>query len=462
MLYVATAAQQSEAHALAAKLVYLFGDGRAEATRDMREPARRQGRRPRRDEPLGIPVPPGFTITTEVCNAFYALGGATPTALEAQVARRRGPHRARRSARGFGDPQNPLLVSVRSGARVSMPGMMDTVLNLGLNDATAEGLARRSGNARFAYDSYRRFVAMYGDVVLGLERDGETRRGPVRGAASKRRSARAASQLDTELDAETLRELVVEYKAKIRERAGRRCSRTTRGSSSGAPSALCSARGRTRARSPTASCYGYPADWGTAVNVQAMVFGNLGDDCATGVVFTRNPATGERRLYGEYLVNAQGEDVVAGTRTPQPVALDAEQNGGRPALEEVMPDRVRRDSLEACERLERHFGDMQDIEFTMQQGRLWILQTRSGKRTGQAMVKVAVDMVAEGLIDRARGAAAPGARAARRAAAPGRSTRRRRREVIATGLARVARRRRRPGRLHRRGGRTSGPSAASR
>ncbi len=400
MRIVATAAQQTEAHALSAKLVYLFGDGRSEAAADARNLLGGKGAGLAEMSSLGIPVPPGFTITTEVCNEFYVLGRRYPDALEAQV-REGVAHIERVVGTRFGDPENPLLVSVRSGARVSMPGMMDTVLNLGLNDATAEGLARRSGNARFAYDSYRRFVAMYGDVVLGMERDGETDADPFEALLEAKKHSRGV-ELDTELDAEALRELVVEYKATIRDQLGVVFPDDPWEQLWGAVGAVFNSWQNPRAV-VYRERYRYPADWGTAVNVQAMVFGNLGDDCATGVVFTRNAATGASGLTGEYLVNAQGEDVVAGTRTPQPVRSMAKQNGAHngagPSLEELMPVAYA-SLLAACERLERHFGDMQDIEFTVQQSRLWILQTRNGKRTGQAMVKIAHDMVAEGLIDK--------------------------------------------------------------
>ncbi|MCC6238164.1 MAG: pyruvate, phosphate dikinase [Dehalococcoidia bacterium] len=386
-----TVSSQPEAPALSDKLVYLFGDGRADAHGELRNLLGGKGAGLAEMSSIGIPVPPGFTITTEVCNAFYALGRQYPAGLDAQV-REGVAHIERVVGARFGDPENPLLVSVRSGARVSMPGMMDTVLNLGLNDATAEGLARKSGNERFAYDSYRRFVAMYGDVVLGMERDGETDADPFETILEAKKHARGV-QLDTELDASALRELVAEFKAAIREQLGVAFPDDPWEQLWGAVGAVFSSWQNPRAV-VYRERYRYPADWGTAVNVQAMVFGNLGEDCATGVVFTRNAATGAAGLTGEYLVNAQGEDVVAGIRTPQPVR----RAGGADSLEERMPAAYG-SLLEACERLERHFGDMQDIEFTVQQGRLWILQTRNGKRTGQAMVKIAHDLVQEGLID---------------------------------------------------------------
>jgi pyruvate, orthophosphate dikinase len=386
----------AEDHALAGKLVYLFGDGTSEASGEMRNLLGGKGAGLAEMSNLGIPVPPGFTITTEVCNTYYALGRQYPAALEAQV-REGVAHIERVVGARFGDTENPALVSVRSGARVSMPGMMDTVLNLGLNDATAEGLARRSGNERFAFDSYRRFVAMYGSVVLGMERDGETDEDPFEALLAAKKRDRGVS-LDTELDAGALRELVAEYKAVIKAHLGVAFPDDPWEQLWGAVGAVFNSWQNPRAQ-VYRERYRYPAEWGTAVNVQAMVFGNLGEDCATGVVFTRNAATGATGLTGEYLVNAQGEDVVAGTRTPQPVRKADRLNGALPSLEEAMPVAYQ-SLLDACQRLERHFGDMQDIEFTVQQGRLWILQTRNGKRTGQAMVKIAHDLVAEGLIDK--------------------------------------------------------------
>jgi len=388
-----TAPQDSRADV--AKQVYLFGDGAAEADGMMKELLGGKGAGLAEMSRLGIPVPPGFTITTEVCNAFYSLGRKYPEGLEAHV-REGVAHIERAVGASFGDATNPLLVSVRSGARVSMPGMMDTVLNLGLNDATAEGLAKRSGNPRFAYDSYRRFVQMYGDVVLGVKPDSSTDHDPFEVLLEAKKEARGV-QLDTELSESDLRELVQEFKGVIRERFGMEFPDDPWAQLWGAIGAVFNSWQNPRAVAYR-SMYGYPASWGTAVNVQAMVFGNLGDDCATGVAFTRHPATGERHLYGEFLVNAQGEDVVAGIRTPQPIGKIDRVQDGPASLEETMPE-VYEELVQACDRLEDHFKDMQDIEFTVQQGRLWILQTRSGKRTGRAMVKVAVDLVDEGAID---------------------------------------------------------------
>ncbi len=277
-----------------------------------------------------------------------------------------------------------------------MPGMMDTILNLGLNDETAAGLAERSGNPRFAYDSYRRFVQMYGDVVLGVSRADDTEEDPFEALLNEKKHDRGVI-IDTDLDADALRELVGEYKALVQERTGAPFPEDPWQQLWGAIGAVFDSW-----ETPRAVFYremnGYPSSWGTAVNVQAMVFGNLGDDCATGVLFTRHPSTGERRIFGEFLVNAQGEDVVAGTRTPQSIAKAGRLPDDPPSLEESMPE-VYRQIAESCDNLERHFQDMQDIEFTVQQRKLWILQTRSGKRSGQAMVKIAVDMVEEGLID---------------------------------------------------------------
>jgi pyruvate,orthophosphate dikinase len=389
-----TTAPSQEPQAAIGKMVYLFGDGRADGDGGMKNLLGGKGAGLAEMSRVGIPVPPGFTITTEVCNAFYALGRKNPEGLE-DAARAGIAHVERTVGMGFGDPENPLLVSVRSGARVSMPGMMDTVLNLGLNDLTVAGLARRSGDERFAFDSYRRFVAMYGDVVLGLKPESAKDEDPFeeRLAAMKQRRG---VQFDTELTADDLRALVAEYKAVIKERLGIDFPDDPWQQLWGAVGAVFQSWQNPRAIAYR-SMYGYPGDWGTAVTVQAMVFGNLGDDCATGVVFTRHPATGDRRLYGEYLVNAQGEDVVAGTRTPQPIGTE-DETAGLTSLERANPE-VHRALLDACTRLEDHFHDMQDIEFTVQQGRLWILQTRSGKRTGRAMVKIAADLVDEGQID---------------------------------------------------------------
>ena len=377
------------------KPVYLFGDGRADGGAELRNLLGGKGAGLSEMSSLGIPVPPGLTITTEVCSAYYALRRRYPDGLE-QAVRDGIAHIEQIVGTRFGDAENPLLVSVRSGARVSMPGMMDTVLNLGLNDTTVEGLAKSSGDPRFAYDSYRRFVAMYGDVVLGLKRASDLEEDPFEAILEHKKHALGVSE-DTELPADALRELVAEYKAEIRRQLGIAFPDDPWEQLWAAIGAVF-----TSWESPRAIIYrqlnGYPDDWGTAVNVQAMVFGNLGDDCATGVAFTRNPKTGEPGLFGEYLVNAQGEDVVAGVRTPQPIRAADRDASGLPSMEEAQPE-VYAELLRACETLENHFRDMQDIEFTVQRNKLWILQTRNGKRTGPAMVKVAVDLVDQGLID---------------------------------------------------------------
>jgi pyruvate,orthophosphate dikinase len=341
---------------------------------------------------LGVPVPPGFTITTEVCTAFYQQGRSYPQGLEEQV--REGVRFIEGLlGRGFGDPQRPLLVSVRSGARVSMPGMMDTVLNLGLNDEVAAGLARETGDERFAYDSYRRFVSMYGDVVLGLKGEAKEEDPFESILAAKKRQL--GVELDTQLPAAALKELVGEFKHEIWKRRQLPFPEDPWQQLWGAIGAVFGSWENPRAVAYR-HLYDIPGDWGTAVTVQAMVFGNLGDDCATGVGFTRDPATGEKRFYGEYLVNAQGEDVVAGIRTPQPVTKEAGKDG-QLSLEEAMPQAFG-ELKRVYQALERHYRDMQDIEFTIQQGRLWLLQTRNGKRTARAMVKVAVDLVREGML----------------------------------------------------------------
>jgi pyruvate,orthophosphate dikinase len=358
---------------------------------------------------LRLPVPPGFTISTEVCTHYYRHGRAYPAALRGQV--RDALARVERVVgRRFGDPANPLLVSVRSGARASMPGMMDTILNLGLNDATVEGLIRESGNPRFAYDSYRRFVQMYGDVVLGLKPEGEHEEDPFEVVLTEKKRARGAAQ-DTDLDTAALRELVEEFKGLVESRRGVRFPDDPQEQLWGAIGAVFGSWMNQRAVTYR-RIYRIPESWGTAVNVQAMVFGNLGDDCATGVAFTRDVASGAPGLTGEYLPNAQGEDVVAGIRTPLQITRRAarawaEQNAmaeetrraERPALEERTP-RLYRELVRHAERLERHYRDVQDIEFTIERGRLWMLQTRVAKRTGTAAVRIAHDLAKTGLIDR--------------------------------------------------------------
>ena len=339
---------------------------------------------------IGLPVPPGFTITTEVCTAYYANGEAFPDGLADQVAHGI-THIEGMTDKRFGDPADPLLVSVRSGARVSMPGMMDTVLNLGLNDVTVEGLAASSGDARFAWDSYRRFIQMYADVVLGLDHHA------FEDALEIAKEDRGFF-LDTELQADDLIELVAEYKKLVEAEWGKPFPQDVHEQLWGAVGAVFASWESDRAK-VYRRLNGIPADWGTAVNVQAMVFGNMGDTSATGVAFTRDPATGENAYYGEYLINAQGEDVVAGIRTPQYLTKAArEAAGAKPlSMEEAMPEAYA-ELARVFEILERHYRDMQDIEFTVERGKLWMLQTRSGKRTAKAALKIAVDMAAEGLI----------------------------------------------------------------
>jgi pyruvate,orthophosphate dikinase len=339
---------------------------------------------------LGLPVPPGFTITTEVCTAYYAGGRAFPDGLSAQVDAALGRVGEVVGA-GFGDAANPLLVSVRSGARASMPGMMDTVLNLGLNDETVEGLAAKSGDPRFAYDSYRRFIQMYSSVVLGLDHD------DFEDILETRKEDRGYS-LDTELGAGDWREIVAAYKERVAEELDAPFPQDVNEQLWGAVGAVFGSWRNARAETYR-RLHNLPESWGTAVNVQAMVFGNTGEASATGVAFTRDPSTGAKALYGEFLVNAQGEDVVAGIRTPQNITEAARVDAGsdRPSLETLMPEAC--GELQAiCDRLEAHYRDMQDLEFTIQDGTLWMLQTRAGKRTAKAALKIAVDMVGEGLI----------------------------------------------------------------
>jgi pyruvate, orthophosphate dikinase len=339
---------------------------------------------------IGLPVPPGFTITTEMCTAYYAHGQSFPDSVRAEVTHGL-THIESVTGRVFGDPANPLLVSVRSGARVSMPGMMDTVLNLGLNDATVEGLAASSGDPRFAWDSYRRFIQMYADVVLELDH----------GSFEEALEIAKEDQgyyLDTELSADDLRGLVAEYKKLVADQWGKPFPQDVHDQLWGAVGAVFGSWESNRAQ-VYRRLNNIPSDWGTAVNVQAMVFGNMGETSATGVAFTRDPATGENAYYGEYLINAQGEDVVAGIRTPQYLTLTARQRAGAKPLsmEEAMPE-VYGELARVFAILETHYRDMQDIEFTVERGQLWMLQTRSGKRTAKAALKIAVDMVAEGLI----------------------------------------------------------------
>ncbi len=368
------------------QLVYTFGAGRTDGNAAMRDLLGGKGANLAEMALLGLPVPPGFTITTEVCSYYYSHSGHYPPGLKKQVYKGIS-HIEAALGRTFGDPDNPLLVSVRSGARVSMPGMMDTVLNLGLNDETVQGLAKQSGDPRFAYDCYRRFVQMYGDVVLGLKPESKEEIDPFERILQAKKQARGV-RLDTELSEEDLWELVQEFKAFIRNSLGIHFPADPEEQLWQAIGAVLRSWNNNRAIAYR-RLYHIPEEWGTAVNVQAMVFGNLGEDCATGVAFTRNPSTGAKELYGEFLINAQGEDVVAGIRTPQPII---------PAMQELFPECLSQ-LQDIAARLEAHYRDMQDIEFTIERGHLWILQTRSGKRTASAAVKIAVDMVREGLID---------------------------------------------------------------
>ena len=371
-----------------AKHVYLFGAGRTEGSAKMKDLLGGKGANLAEMASLAIPVPPGFTITTEVCRYYYKNGGRYPEGLADQV--RQGMRSLEEATgRRFGDAENPLLVSVRSGAPVSMPGMMDTILNLGLNDASVEGLAART-SARFAYDAYRRLLSMYGAVVLGIKDAVD----PFGEALEELKRGRGASS-DLDLAAADLRELVARYQAIIR-RAGKSFPQDPWEQLWGAIDAVVRSWMNERAR-VYRRMYRIPEEMGTAVNVQAMVFGNLGSRSGTGVCFTRDPATGENRLYGEYLLNAQGEDVVAGIRTPSPIARAAKTDPFQLSLEEAMPE-VYRELLRIREILERHYRDMQDVEFTVEEGKLYILQTRSGKRTGFAAVRIAVEMAEAGLI----------------------------------------------------------------
>ncbi len=374
------------------KWVYAFGGGKAEGKAGMRNLLGGKGAGLAEMANLGLPVPPGFTITTEVCTHYYTHGRTYPEDLERQVTAALAQV-GRLTGKTFGDRTNPLLVSVRSGARASMPGMMDTVLNLGLNDETVEALAKNSGDRRFAYDSYRRFITMYSDVVLGIGHhhfedildDHKDRNG---------------YSLDTDLGADDWVELVGRYKERVEEEKGEPFPQDPHAQLWGAIGAVFGSWMNQRAITYR-RLHGIPESWGTAVNVQAMVFGNMGETSATGVAFTRNPSTGEKRLYGEFLINAQGEDVVAGIRTPQEITKAARKEAGseKPSMEEALPEAFK-ELTRIYGVLERHYRDMQDLEFTVEQGRLWMLQTRAGKRTARAALKIAVELADEGLITR--------------------------------------------------------------
>ena len=370
--------------------VYTFGDGKAEGQATMRDLLGGKGANLAEMSNLGLPVPPGFTISTEVCTYYYAHGETYPADLVAQVEKALA-HIGALTGKTFGDKSNPLLVSVRSGARASMPGMMDTVLNLGLNDVTAEALAQGAQDERFAYDSYRRFIQMYSNVVLDVDHH------HFEDALEEYKDRKGAA-LDTDLTASDWKTLIAKYKAIVKEAIGRDFPQDPKEQLWGAIGAVFGSWMNARAIKYR-ELHNIPASWGTAVNVQAMVFGNLGETSATGVAFTRNPSTGDKELYGEFLVNAQGEDVVAGIRTPQDITETARIAAGsdRPSLEKVMPDAFK-EFLRICGLLEKHYRDVQDVEFTIERGKLWMLQTRNGKRTAKAALKIAVDLAAEGLI----------------------------------------------------------------
>lgn len=373
-----------------AKWVYNFGDGSAEGEASMKNLLGGKGANLAEMSNLGLPVPPGFTITTEVCTTFYDNDNTYPSDLAEQVKSSIAVIEKTVGAK-FGDEQNPLLVSVRSGARVSMPGMMDTVLNLGLNDITVEALARKSGDERFAYDSYRRFIQMYSDVVLGVEHY-------LFEELLEIHKEENGFVLDTELEAADWKLLAHAFKDKAEEELGHPFPQDVNEQLWGAIDAVFGSWMIERAM-VYRRLHNIPHTWGTAVNVQSMVFGNMGDDCATGVAFTRDPSTGDNAYYGEYLINAQGEDVVAGIRTPQNLTKESRIAAGAdmPSMEESMPDTYH-ELADVFQKLEAHYRDMQDIEFTVQQGKLWILQTRSGKRTAPAALKIAVEMVHDNII----------------------------------------------------------------
>src|SRR5579883_1152319 len=375
-----------------AKWVYSFGDGAAEGRADMKNLLGGKGANLAEMAHLGLPVPPGFTITTEVCTYFYENGKTYPKDLKPQVEAALAEV-GRLTKRKFGDAHNPLLVSVRSGARASMPGMMDTVLNLGLNDVTVQALAQQSGDRRFALDSYRRFITMFSDVVLGIGHhhfeeildDHKDRRG---------------YSLDTDLNADDWAQIIDRYKERVQDESGQPFPQDAHAQLWGAISAVFGSWMNQRAITYR-RLHNIPESWGTAVNVQAMVFGNMGETSATGVAFTRNPSTGEKKLYGEFLINAQGEDVVAGIRTPQEITEEARKAAGsdKPSMEAALPQAFAElKRIQAA--LEKHYRDMQDLEFTVEQGKLWMLQTRSGKRTARAALRIAVDLAKERLISR--------------------------------------------------------------
>ena len=374
------------------KWVYSFGDGKAEGASAMKNLLGGKGANLAEMANLGLPVPPGFTISTEVCSYYYANGHNFPADLQAQVEAALD-HVGKLTGRAFADPQNPLLVSVRSGARASMPGMMDTVLNLGLGDVTVEAIAKSSGDERFAWDSYRRFIQMYSNVVLEVEHHNFEEILEIY-------KDQKGYQQDTDLSADDWRKIVASYKEAVERETGKPFPQDARQQLWGAVGAVFSSWMNQRAITYR-RLHDIPESWGTAVNVQAMVFGNMGETSATGVAFTRNPSTGENALYGEFLVNAQGEDVVAGIRTPQNISEAARiaAKSEKPSMEQVMPV-VYAEFVRATQLLERHYRDMQDMEFTVERGKFWMLQTRNGKRTAKAALRIAVEMANDGLISR--------------------------------------------------------------
>ena len=367
------------------KRVYTFGNKEAEGNGKMRELLGGKGANLAEMNLIGIPVPPGFTITTEVCSEYYAQGREKVVGLLRPEVEKAMKNIEKLTGMKFGDKEMPLLVSVRSGARASMPGMMDTILNLGMNDQAVEAVAKRTGNPRFAWDSYRRFVQMYGDVVLGMKPASKEEHDPFEELIDAQKEKRGVKN-DTDLTTDDLKELVHNFKAAVKKQTGEDFPANPWDQLWGA---ICAVFGSWM--NERAILYrklnNIPAEWGTAVSVQAMVFGNMGNDCGTGVAFTRNPSTGENKLYGEFLMNAQGEDVVAGIRTPQHIDQ----------LKEVAPQAYEK-FVEICDTLENHYRNMQDMEFTIEMGKLFMLQTRNGKRTAAAALQIACDMVDEGKV----------------------------------------------------------------
>ncbi len=394
---------------LSSKRIYTFGDGKAEGNAKMRDLLGGKGANLAEMNLLGMPVPPGFTITTEVCTEYTKVGKDAVVkeireGVEAAIAHIEGL-----TGKRFGDPTEPLLVSVRSGARASMPGMMDTVLNLGMNDQTVESLAAKSGNPRFAWDSYRRFVQMYGDVVLGMKPSSKKDRDPFEEIMDKVKEEKGAVS-DTDLDVDDLKKLVLLFKTAVKNFTGKDFPESAWEQLWGGICAVFDSWMNERAV-VYRRMNRIPDEWGTAVNVQAMVYGNMGQNSATGVAFSRDAATGENIFNGEYLVNAQGEDVVAGIRTPQQITTEGSRRWAKlqgiteqeraskyPSLEESMPQ-CASELIAIGARLEAYYKDMQDMEFTIQDGKLWMLQTRNGKRTGAAMVKIAMDLLRASVID---------------------------------------------------------------